>query len=119
MPHLVGDEVLREVSRRVRDYDFVGRFGGEEFLVVLNNCPVAKALLRAEDIRNAIWESPIETPSGPVPMTASIGVFSSDDLSSLVVETVLQQADSALYEAKDAGRNCCRIATSITAVNSE
>jgi diguanylate cyclase (GGDEF)-like protein len=113
--HLVGDEVLREVSRRmlgrVRAYDFVGRFGGEEFLVVLNNCEAVNALKRAEDIRSAIAESPIETRSGPICITASIGVFSSDEFSSLVVEAVLQRADRALYEAKAAGRNCSRIAT--------
>jgi len=121
--HLVGDEVLREVSRRmlgrVRTYDFVGRFGGEEFLVVLNNCTAINALARAEDLRRNIAESPIETASGPVPMTTSIGVFSSDDFSSLVVETVLQQADGALYAAKAAGRNCSRIATPVSVADSE
>jgi two-component system, cell cycle response regulator len=121
--HLVGDEVLREVSRRmlgrVRAYDFVGRFGGEEFLVVLNNCAAVNAFERAEDLRRIIAESPIETPSGPVPITASIGVFSSDEFSSLVVEAVLQQADRALYAAKAAGRNCSRIATPISIMDSE
>jgi len=115
--HLVGDEVLREVSRRmldrVRPYDFVGRYGGEEFLVVLNNCAAINALSRAEDLRTTIAESPIETASGPVPITASIGVFSIDEFSSLVVEAVLRQADSALYAAKAAGRNCTRFATSL------
>src|ERR1700687_2078856 len=51
--HLVGDEVLREIARRllasVRLYDFVGRYGGEEFLVVLNNCDASSSLLRAEE----------------------------------------------------------------------
>jgi two-component system cell cycle response regulator len=121
--HLVGDEVLREVSRRmlgrVRAYDFVGRYGGEEFLVVLNNCAKVNALLRAEDLRRTIAESAIETASGPVPMTTSIGVFSSDDFSSLVVETVLQQADMALYAAKAAGRNCSRIATPVPVADSK
>jgi two-component system cell cycle response regulator len=115
--HLVGDEVLIEVSRRmvgrVRPYDFVGRYGGEEFLVVLNNCAAINALSRAENLRTTIGESPIETAAGPVPITASIGVFSSDEFSSLVVEAVLRQADSALYAAKAAGRNCARSATSL------
>ena len=56
--HVVGDEVLREIARRllasVRSYDFVGRYGGEEFLIVLNNCDSAQAIVRAEEVRNGI-----------------------------------------------------------------
>lgn len=56
--HLVGDEVLKETSRRlllsVRSYDYVGRFGGEEFLVILNNCPAAFTAGRAEDTQGYI-----------------------------------------------------------------
>src|SRR5580704_5401784 len=54
--HMVGDEVLREIARRllasVRSYDFVGRYGGEEFLIVLNNCDPSLASLRAEEVRS-------------------------------------------------------------------
>jgi diguanylate cyclase (GGDEF)-like protein len=63
--HILGDEVLREVARRllgsVRSYDLIGRYGGEEFLVVLINCTLEKAVDRAEEIRKAIGSSPIRT----------------------------------------------------------
>ena len=79
--HLVGDEVLREVAKRllssVRSYDFVGRYGGEEFLLVLNNCDAKKSLERAEEIRTAVCRSPIVTSQGPLVITASIGVIAS------------------------------------------
>src|SRR5208282_2166593 len=79
--HVVGDEVLREVGRRllasVRSYDFVGRYGGEEFLVVLNNCCPGNAMERAEEIRKAIGDTPIRTTHGPITITISIGVFPS------------------------------------------
>ena len=75
----LGDEVLRETGRRllgsVRSYDFVGRYGGEEFLVVLNNCAMEKALDRAEEIREAIAGSPFRSSHGPIPITMSLGVF--------------------------------------------
>ena len=64
--HLAGDEVLKETARRlvssVCSYDFVGRFGGEEFLVTLNNCDSAFGLARAEKIRKTIAKRPVELP---------------------------------------------------------
>ena len=67
--HLVGDQVLREVARRllqsVRSYDFVGRYGGEEFLTVLNNCDPNAAFARAEQIRKCICTRPVHTDAGP------------------------------------------------------
>ncbi len=79
--HLVGDEVLREVARRllasVRSYDFVGRYGGEEFLVVLNNCEAERAMERAEELRQAIAQSPVRTAVAPIRVTMSAGVFAS------------------------------------------
>jgi diguanylate cyclase (GGDEF)-like protein len=114
--HPVGDEVLREVARRllgsVRSYDFVGRYGGEEFLVVLNNCDSSKALDRAEQIRNAVSRTPISTAKGPLPITMSLGVFASLGEDPKGAEGVMSEADQALYEAKAAGRNCCRLAGS-------
>jgi two-component system cell cycle response regulator len=77
--HLVGDEVLRETAKRllasVRSYDFVGRYGGEEFLVVLNNCDPAFAPARAEEIRNTIAQRPVQASNGPVPLTISLGLL--------------------------------------------
>jgi two-component system, cell cycle response regulator len=113
--HLVGDDVLKETSKRllasVRSYDFVGRYGGEEFLVVLNNCNPAFALARAEEIRKAIAQKPVSSSSGPVPITMSLGLLVSREWGCLPVEELLKQADTALYAAKAAGRNCVRIAS--------
>ena len=112
--HLVGDEVLREISRRllhsVRSYDFVGRYGGEEFLVVLNNCDPASTPRRAEEIRKAVSDVPFHTKTGDLPITMSMGVLLSQDWGHRPVEELLNEADKALYEAKEAGRNCIRIA---------
>jgi len=111
--HIVGDEVLREVGRRllasVRSYDFVGRYGGEEFLVVLNNCCPGNAMERAEEIRKAIGDTPIRTTHGPISITMSIGVFPSRASDARPLEEVLSEADAALYAAKSAGRNCCSV----------
>jgi len=113
--HLMGDEVLREIARRilasVRSYDFVGRFGGEEFLVVLSNCDASSSLLRAEEIRRAIASEPVQTIPGPIPVTMSLGVLSSRDWGVRPVEELLREADVALYKAKAAGRNCVRLAS--------
>jgi diguanylate cyclase (GGDEF)-like protein len=110
--HPVGDEVLREIARKllgsVRSYDFVGRYGGEEFLVVLNNCSATRAMSRAEQIRNAICSAPIATAKGPLPITISLGVFASLGEEVVSADDVLCEADRALYEAKAAGRNCSR-----------
>ncbi|HZC80933.1 MAG TPA: GGDEF domain-containing protein, partial [Nitrospiraceae bacterium] len=112
--HLVGDEVLREIARRmlasVRSYDFVGRYGGEEFLVVLNNCDASRSLLRGEEIRREIASVPVQTTQGPIPVTMSFGVLSSSDWELRPVEEILREVDAALYKAKAAGRNCVQFA---------
>jgi two-component system, cell cycle response regulator len=112
--HPVGDEVLQEVARRllscVRSYDFVGRYGGEEFLLVLNNCKPQFAENRAEEIRLAIGHQPIETTAGLLPITMSFGLLQSDDWGRRPVAELLQEVDAALYAAKAAGRNCIRLA---------
>jgi|GraSoiStandDraft_36_1057302.scaffolds.fasta_scaffold66211_2 diguanylate cyclase (GGDEF)-like protein len=113
--HVTGDEVLREIARRllgsVRSYDFVGRYGGEEFLVVLNNCNLPSALQRAEEIRRAIASAPVQTVRGPVPVTMSLGILASTEWGVLPAEELLREADVALYKAKAAGRNCIKLAS--------
>jgi two-component system, cell cycle response regulator len=112
--HVVGDEVLREVARRllasVRSYDFVGRYGGEEFLIVLNNCDSAQAVTRAEEVRSGIASHPVQTTSRPLPITMSLGVLASRDWDLQLVEEILSEVDQALYRAKDDGRNCVKLA---------
>jgi two-component system cell cycle response regulator len=113
--HLAGDEVLRETAKRllssVRSYDFVGRYGGEEFLVVLNNCDPAFGFARAEQIRRAIAQRPVQTSTGPVPVSMSLGVLLSHEWGARPLEELLQEADLALYAAKAAGRNCVKVAS--------
>ena len=112
--HAVGDEVLREVAHRllssVRSYDFVARHGGEEFLVVLNNCEPPFALARAEEIRKNVGLHPIQTPRGAVQVTISMGLLLSRDWGMRSAEDLLHETDLALYAAKAAGRNCIRVA---------
>jgi len=113
--HPAGDEVLKETAKRllssVRSYDFVGRYGGEEFLVVLNNCNPAHGLARAEEIRKVIAQRPVQTSVGPVSITMSLGLLLSQEWGYRPVEELLQGADIALYAAKGAGRNCVKVAT--------
>ena len=112
--HLVGDEVLQEISRRlllsIRSYDFVGRYGGEEFLLVLNNCKPQFAEARAEDIRKIVSSRPIQTLAGSLNITMSFGLLLSDAWGVRPVEELLHEVDAALYAAKAAGRNCIRVA---------
>jgi two-component system, cell cycle response regulator len=122
--HLAGDDVLKETAKRllgsVRSYDFVGRYGGEEFLVVLNNCNPAFGPVRAEEIRKAIAQRPVPSSSGPVPITMSLGLLLSQEWGHRPVEELLHEADAALYAAKAAGRNCVRVASpNISPVDSE
>lgn len=111
--HPVGDDVLREVAWRlehtVRPYDLVGRFGGEEFLVILADCAVSDALMRANQLREAIASAPVVTSHGPISITVSFGVLAMDGRESLTLEHALREADLALYAAKAAGRNRCVI----------
>jgi diguanylate cyclase (GGDEF)-like protein len=112
--HITGDQVLTEVAKRfitaVRTYDFVGRYGGEEFLMVLNNCNPASSYARAEQVLKSVAKYPISTSSGPVQVTVSIGVLMSKEWIGTKMEEVLHQVDLALYAAKEAGRNCVRVA---------
>ncbi|MGH9605304.1 MAG: sensor domain-containing diguanylate cyclase [Terracidiphilus sp.] len=112
--HLVGDEVLREVARlllhTVRPYDLVGRYGGEEFLVILSDCTAADALVRADQLRETIAATPVVTKCGPISMTISFGVLAAEGLGDLTLEEKLRAADVALYAAKAAGRNQCKMA---------
>jgi diguanylate cyclase (GGDEF)-like protein len=112
--HPVGDEVLEEVAKRllasVRPYDFVGRYGGEEFLILLNNCCEGKSMKRAEAIRAAVGCAPIQTALGPLSITASFGVIAGQFDQEETVEEVLRSVDNALYAAKADGRNCTRTA---------
>lgn len=107
--HATGDEVLREVAYRlngsVRSYDAVSRYGGEEFLIVLNGCRTQLGAKRAESIRQAIQARPVESAAGAVPVSMSLGVAGSEDWQELNAEQLIHEADLALYRAKHLGRN--------------
>lgn len=104
--HLTGDAVLREIAQRisqvVRSYDFVGRYGGEEFLVLLPGCDKDQAEQSGERIRLAVNASPVLAAGSEVSATVSIGATATEGGG----ETeVLAIADTALYQAKSTGRN--------------
>lgn len=108
--HLVGDEILEEVSRRLRDtvraHDAVGRYGGEEFLIVLSGCEGDDLTNRAEQVRTSISSCPFRPTHGPIFVSLSVGAITIKDWDkSLPIEPYLKQADDALYRAKASGRN--------------
>jgi diguanylate cyclase (GGDEF)-like protein len=111
--HLNGDMVLIEAARRidrsVRIYDFVGRYGGEEFLVVLSNCTMEDLQKIAERARRAFVDAPITMNAGEVSVTVSVGGVMA--LSEVRELELLSVADSALYEAKRTGRDRVVIGT--------
>jgi diguanylate cyclase (GGDEF)-like protein len=115
--HPFGDEVLRTVARtvngRLREVDFVARYGGEEIIALLPETGPKEALGACERVREAIAAIQLEhrAPDGSlreVRCTASLGVASVPSKSLLAVEALLSAADTCLYEAKAAGRNCIR-----------
>jgi diguanylate cyclase (GGDEF)-like protein len=112
--HLVGDEVLGAVTGRlkgeVRSYDSVGRYGGEEFLILLPGCDNPKLTAKAEQLVKIVERSSIETSAGPVPVTISIGGIASGDCPHAELKSLLRAADTALYRAKISGRNRSEIA---------
>ena len=107
--HLAGDSVLKEIGKRlqsgVRVYDGIGRYGGEEFLLVLPGCDLKPAAGRAESLRSLVSDRPITVSSTEVTVTVSLGVTVTLCSSDGNPEEVLQRADAALYEAKAKGRN--------------
>jgi two-component system, cell cycle response regulator len=113
--HLAGDEVLRELSRRmissVRPYDAIGRYGGEEFVIVFPDCSAESAFQRAEQLKQDITRKPVETNSAIITVTASLGVAASDQGRCEDFEILLRAADAALYRSKAEGRNRTTLAT--------
>lgn len=112
--HHVGDVVLREVTRRIgnllRAFDTLGRYGGEEFLILLPSCDAEEARTVAQRLCNAVGATPIESSSGGIAVTISIGaaVSAAGEKSA---DCLIQEADAALYHAKQAGRNRVELST--------
>jgi two-component system chemotaxis response regulator CheY len=110
--HAVGDQALKLVARlltqQVRTYDWVGRWGGEEFLMVLPGTPLPEAGVAADRIREALEAAALPLAAGgDVKLTVSLGVACVTPVAgrSPSLEEVVRQADTALYRAKGLGRN--------------
>jgi diguanylate cyclase (GGDEF)-like protein len=106
--HVVGDEVLREVVRRleraIRVYDSIGRFGGEEFMIVLPASGGLEAERAAERIRAGISREPVLTSAGTVRITGSLGVVTHVGEATSDATVLLVAADDALYDSKAGAR---------------
>jgi len=106
--HLVGDAIIKEVSRvikeNIRQIDLLGRYGGEEFSIILTETAKEEAKFVAERIRQAIEDRRIRVYDEDLKVTISIGM-SSYPSDAVDADALIEKADQALYEAKNAGRN--------------
>lgn len=115
--HQAGDNVLRTVAQTLQKklrakYDFVGRYGGEEFLVLLYNSSASETMKIAEKLRIEIKNLNIEhSAEKDKILTISLGAYTSVPNNELSYETMLSFADSALYKAKESGRDICKMYT--------
>jgi diguanylate cyclase (GGDEF)-like protein len=107
--HLVGDMLLREVAQRLRAAlpadAALGRWGGEEFLAVLDDCPLPTGMSVGETLRRALAERPMACGERSIPISASVGVASMPAPVADAIDPLVGAADHALYRAKRAGRN--------------
>ncbi len=110
--HAAGDQVLQALAKLcqecLREVDIIGRYGGEEFAILLPETDEDGAYLVAQRLRQSIAETPIPTQHGEVSITVSVGIACTEgELSDLAV--LLDLADTAMYEAKRDGRNLVRL----------
>jgi len=105
--HLAGDFILKEfvkiIKQNIRESDILGRYGGEEFILILPNTKVSGAMKLATRIKETVEEHDFEFNKTILKITVSIGITSASLNDS--VESLIQRADDALYEAKQKGRN--------------
>jgi two-component system, cell cycle response regulator len=107
--HPFGDEVLKEIARRLRAklrvYDTVGRYGGEEFLMVLPDCDLMSAMIRADELRTCIGSTPTVFSGASRNVTVSMGLAVAGGDGASQIAALLSRADRGLYAAKRDGRN--------------
>jgi two-component system cell cycle response regulator len=113
--HVAGDMTLCETVSRIRTllrpYDAIGRYGGEEFLIVLPGCTTQDGLRLAERLRLGIGQETVNIPEGNIIVTSSLGVAASDTIDAPDATSLIRAADAALYRAKAYGRNRIELAT--------
>jgi diguanylate cyclase (GGDEF)-like protein len=111
--HAAGDACLKKIigpiQSELRQSDVIGRYGGEEFVVILSSADMAAAHPIAERIRNRVADVRVEGFGPPINLTCSIGVATSDTLG-VWGEHLIAQADAAVYAAKRSGRNRVQVA---------
>jgi diguanylate cyclase (GGDEF)-like protein len=107
--HQVGDSVIREIGKRMkavlRPYDVIGRYGGEEYIVILPDADLRLAQEIAERLRIAVYEHKLEPSTGGIRVAISLGVTALAKGDTPDLERLIRAADTALYRAKEAGRN--------------
>lgn len=107
--HPVGDEVLRALARifqmSMRSYDAVGRYGGDEFMIILPETDLDQTMMTAERLRELIAALEVMADDQAVRISASLGVANLREIPNPTLDRLIQRADQALYRAKQAGRN--------------
>lgn len=107
--HMFGDEVIKEVAhacqKHIRSGDLMGRFGGDEFAIILNNITMEQARRKAEQLMEAVSELTIIKNGNLIPVTVSLGVADNHDGQVTSFTALFHEADIALYQAKRDGKN--------------
>jgi len=107
--HMAGDMVLFTIAGKMhsqmRTYDSIGRYGGEEFLIILPECGKKCAMTFADRLRSHVAGNDVDTPEGLISVTISLGIAVAGNGRNLNADSLIRAADKALYEAKAKGRN--------------